>query len=210
MAGGIIAYLVVLAHAPEVTNLEAYLKVRETIAFLASGIVVPSMAVVLASGLLAMAIHRPFHDAPWVLIKAVSGILIFEATLASIDSPAKRALAATERALSEEIDAAELAALVRDEWVALWVILGLAAANVALGIWRPRFRKLTEPQHSSQRPTPQAVAAGQGEAEPKAEAPAQADKAFQSDPTAQSTELDMPAQPEAREPSAAGPPVVGG
>lgn len=154
MAGGIIAYLVVLAHAPEITNLEAYLKVRESIAFLASGIVVPSMTVVLASGLLAMAIHRPFHDAPWVLIKAVSGILIFEATLASIDSPAKRALAATERALSQEIDAAELAALVRDEWVALWVILGLAAANVALGIWRPRFRRLTEPQHASQRSAP--------------------------------------------------------
>lgn len=146
MAGGIAAYLVVLVNAPDVTALTDYHRLRETIAHLCGWLIVPSMAVVLASGLLGMAIHRPFHDAPWVLIKALTGILIFEATLASIESPAKRALKATERAISGEIDTATLAGLVRDEWVALWVMLALVGLNVALGIWRPRFRKFTEPR----------------------------------------------------------------
>lgn len=151
MAGGIAAYLVVLVNAPDLAELTDYHRLRETIAHLCGWLVVPSMAVVLASGLLGMAIHRPFHDAPWVLIKAVLGILIFEATLASIESPAKRALKATERAINGEIDMATLERLVHDEWVALWVMLALLAANVALGVWRPRFRKYTEPRRQADR-----------------------------------------------------------
>ena len=71
----------------------------------------------------------------------MSGILIFEATLASVDAPAERAATAAARAVAGEIEVAELMTLVQDKWVAWWVLLGLAATNVVFAIWRPRFGK---------------------------------------------------------------------
>ena len=54
-------------------------------------IVTPSMLIVAVSGLLAMAVYHPFQNALWVWLKALSGLLIFEAALASVDGPARRA-----------------------------------------------------------------------------------------------------------------------
>lgn len=139
LAGGLGAYMSVLAAMPEDLSLETFLAVRESLAAVSARLILPSMVVALTSGLLAMAVHFPFHNAPWVWVKAISGILIFEATLGGLDAPAQAAAAAAGRAVTGEIDAAELARLVRDEWGAWWVLLGLSAANVALAVWRPGF-----------------------------------------------------------------------
>lgn len=139
LAGGLAAYMLVIAATPEVTSLEAHASLRASLAVVAKWLILPSMLIVLVSGLLAMAVHYRFQEMPWVWIKALSGILIFEATLASVDAPAQQAAAATARAVAGEIDAATLKSLVRDEWVAWWILLALSAANVILAIWRPRF-----------------------------------------------------------------------
>jgi len=144
LTGGTAVYLMLIAAPPPATSLEALDAVRQNIAFVSAWLIVPSMAVVLASGLLAMAVHTPFHDAPWVWIKALSGVLIFEAVLASVDGPAQRAADASAAALAGELDPAELSTRIHDHPIALWVILALAAANVAFGIWRPRFRAMLE------------------------------------------------------------------
>ncbi len=139
LAGGLAAHMLVLSAAPDITSLSEYAALRASLVPVTKWLLMPSMLLVLVTGLLAMAVTQAFMSAPWVWIKAVSGVLIFEASLASIDAPVKAAAAASAKAVAGEIDAATLAGLVRDEWGAWWALLGLAAANVALAIWRPRF-----------------------------------------------------------------------
>jgi hypothetical protein len=121
----------------------------------------PSMLVTLASGLLAMAVHHPFQNMLWVWLKALTGLLVFEAILASVDGPARRAATAARAALDGELNLSELEAAVHDHVVALWILLGLFALNVVLGVFRPRFRK----RLSRQEPVPREFAEKYSESE---------------------------------------------
>ena len=138
LVGGMVSFMILLNAAPAVGSAE-YASLRVGLDLLSSYLILPSMAVVLLSGILAMAIHFPFQNAGWVWLKAVTGILFFEATLASFDAPAARAAVATQLALAGEISQAELTARINDRWGAWWVLLALAGMNVILAIWRPRF-----------------------------------------------------------------------
>lgn len=142
LTGGLATYMLVLWAGPDISSLAEYSAMRQSLAMVAKWLLVPSMLVVLVSGLWAMAIHYPYHEAPWVWLKALSGILIFEATLASIDAPAQGAAEAALAAVNGEIDSAQLAKLVRDEWGAWWMILALNVANIVLATWRPRFSRV--------------------------------------------------------------------
>ena len=148
-AGGLAAYMLVLTTTPEVAASADYAALRTALDAIASWMIMPSMLLVVTSGLLAMALHYPFHDAPWVWFKAATGLLIFDASLMSIDAPAERAAVAAARAVNGEIDAATLAGLVSDEWKAMWALLVLAAVNVILAIWRPRIRFGRKPDDES-------------------------------------------------------------
>jgi len=138
-AGGLAAYMLVLASAPPVDSLQSYADLRASLVPVTKWLLMPSMLICLISGLLAMAIHFPFQNAPWVWAKALSGLLVFESSLMAIDGPVKAAASASARAVTGEIDPATLQGLVRDEWGAWWALLAIAVANVALAIWRPRF-----------------------------------------------------------------------
>jgi len=143
LAGGLGTFMMVLAAGPEMSDIGAYAGLRASLERVSTWLIVPSMGLVTTSGLLAMAVHYPFMDAPWVWIKAVSGILIFEATLASVDAPAEQAAGASALAAAGEIDLAQLAGMVDDKWIAWWVLLGLSLANAVFAIWRPRFGRRT-------------------------------------------------------------------
>jgi hypothetical protein len=138
-AGGLAAYMLVLTGASDITSLNEYAAPRASLVPVTTWLLMPSMLVALVSGLLAMAINFSYQNAPWASAKALSGILIFESTLMAIDDPIKSAAAASARALAGESDAGALSRLVEDERGAWWALLGLAAANVALAVWRPRF-----------------------------------------------------------------------
>lgn len=140
LAGGLAAYMIVLAYGPSPDSLSAYAAVRGSLAVVSKWLLMPSMVGVLVTGLLAMAAHYPYMEAPWVWVKAVSGILVFEATLGAIDAPAQRAAQITANALAGELPASEVAGLMHNEWGAWWMVLALSAANVILAIWRPRFK----------------------------------------------------------------------
>ncbi len=149
IAGGLAAYMMILAAWPDVDTVEGYAALRSSLAFVANWLILPSMVIVLASGLLAMAAHYPFLNTGWVWLKAVSGILIFEATLTSVGGTAGEAATLAARAAGGEIDAARLDELVRDKWGAWWMLLALSTANVLIAIWRPRFRWVLPPRNSS-------------------------------------------------------------
>lgn len=141
MAGGLAAFMIVLAAGPEPGAVSEYAALRESLALLSRVLILPSLVVTLTSGLLAMAVHFPFQNRGWVWIKAGLGLLVFEASLVHIDGPAKAAAAISARAQRGEIDPTALANLIQDRWGAWWVLLAIFAVNVILAIWRPRFSR---------------------------------------------------------------------
>jgi hypothetical protein len=139
--GALAANIILLTVTPEPSSLEEYVVMRRAIGAVAQWLLLPSLGVVIVSGLFSMAVHKPFQNAGWAYMKLGLGVIMFEGTLLSVQGPAERAAIASQRALAGEVDPATLAGLVQGEWGSLWVILGVALANVALAIWRPRFSR---------------------------------------------------------------------
>lgn len=132
--------MVILRTAPQDTA-STYADVRLTISHLCNYILIPSLAVILVTGLLSMAAHRPFQEKRWVWIKALLGLSLFESTLAIVQSKANYAAkislqiaqgAAKSDALNEALSA---------EWYSLGAIMALSIANIILGVWRPKLKK---------------------------------------------------------------------
>ncbi|MEM6511904.1 MAG: hypothetical protein AAF660_02740 [Pseudomonadota bacterium] len=140
VAGGLAAFMLILHFGPPLGATAEYAHLREILDALSSYIILPSMALVMLSGVLAMAVHFPFQSATWVWIKLLTGFLILESMLATLDAPSRDAAAAARDAVVGNIKADELPAAVQDHWFAWWVLLSLALGNVGLAIWRPRFR----------------------------------------------------------------------
>jgi hypothetical protein len=138
LAGSLAACIVLVATAPT-DSLAGYAAVRQGIAAISQWILVPSLAIVLVSGLLAIAANRAYHDAGWAWIKALLGIVMFEGTLITVSASARRAAELSALAAAGEGDPAQLAEVLRTEWGSLWLILALSIANVLLAVWRPRI-----------------------------------------------------------------------
>ena len=139
LAGSLAACIVLVATAPT-DSLAGYAAVRQGIAAISQWLLVPSLAIVLVSGLLAIAFNRAWHDAGWAWIKALLGIVMFEGTLLTIQASARRAAELSALAASTATpDPAALEPLLRTERGGLWLMLALCFANVVLGVWRPRI-----------------------------------------------------------------------
>lgn len=141
ITGAIAAHLVLLSVLPDLDTLAEAAALRAGIAAVATWLLLPSLVLVLVSGLLAIAAHPQFGNAGWVWVKVALGLAIFEGTLVSVQRPATRNLEHTLDALAGEISGAELSGLLHSEWGPLWVILSICVANIVLGIWRPRIGK---------------------------------------------------------------------
>lgn len=138
--GALLAYAVILTYAPQGTP-RAYADMRASIDLICSYLLVPSLGIVLVSGLLAMAAHKPFLDLRWVWIKAALGIGTFEGTLVIVSGRARSAAGLAEDIAAGKSEPAALAAVIASEWGGLAVIGALAVANVVLGVWRPALWK---------------------------------------------------------------------
>jgi hypothetical protein len=141
LTGALAAQLILLSFLPAPTSLEAYAQLRLAMGGIAEYLLLPSLAVVLLTGLWSMALTTAFHGAGWVWIKLATGILVFKGTLLSIQGPAEKEAALSARALAGELDPALLGQAMREEWGALWVVMGIAVLNVILGVWRPRLSR---------------------------------------------------------------------
>lgn len=138
VVGSLAACLVLVATAPTHSAV-GYAAVRESIAALAKWLLVPSLGIVLVSGLLAIAANRAFHNAVWAWVKALLGVSMFEGTLLTISASARRAADLSALAASGHADPAQLAEVVRTEWGGLWLLISLSVANILLAVWRPRL-----------------------------------------------------------------------
>jgi len=112
---------------------------RHAILLISQWLLLPSLLVVLVSGLLAMAVHWPFQNAPWALIKLALTVLVFEGTLVAVQGPARKAAAITAEMAAGNLEhAALLPDIFRHERGGQAVILFLSVVNIALAVWRPR------------------------------------------------------------------------
>lgn len=151
--GAIAALLVLHASLPDPAELERFATLRMAMGSVARWILLPSMGLVVVSGLLSIAATRAFHSAGWVWAKLASGILVFEGTLVYVQGPMERAARQARAALDGSVPAADLGATLQPEWYSFWIIGGVAVVNVLLGIWRPRFTR--RPGAASPDPLPE-------------------------------------------------------
>jgi hypothetical protein len=136
--GAFAACLVLAARGPT-QPLVAYAAVRQSIAAISQWLLLPSFALVLVSGLLAIAVNRAFHNAAWAWVKALLGVSVFEGTLVTINASARHAAELATLAANGQGDAAQLAQVLRTERGGLWIMMALSLVNIVLAVWRPRL-----------------------------------------------------------------------
>jgi hypothetical protein len=138
MIGAVVANLVLIAHSRGAPPRE-YAEARQAIDLVARWLLLPSLAAVLLSGVLAIAVTRAFHNAGWAWVKALLGVSMLEGTLGGIIGPAHDAAALAEKAARGEGDSSALADVLRHERGVLWLILFLSLVNIVLAVWRPKL-----------------------------------------------------------------------
>ena len=144
LMGAMASLLVLLSVTPAPSSLAAYALLRGAMGAVATFVFFPSLGLTLVSGLLAIGLHRGFHDAGWAWAKLATGILMFESGFVGVLGPMQREAEQSARALAGQIDPATLAGSLGAERGTLWVLLAVATANVVLGIWRPRLTRLPD------------------------------------------------------------------
>jgi hypothetical protein len=144
LMGAMACLLVLFAFLPAPASLSEYALMRAAMAGIATWLFLPSFALTLIAGLLAMAVNRAYQSAGWAWAKLLPGVLVFEWGFAAVQGPMQQEAELSARALANEVDPSALAASVDPEWKSLVVMLALATANVVLGIWRPRLTRLPD------------------------------------------------------------------
>ena len=91
--GGGLAACLVIGITANIAAPAEFAAARQAIVAIARYLLLPSLALVLVTGLLAIAATRGYHDAGWAWVKALLGIGVFEAALFTVgaSSPSCRA-----------------------------------------------------------------------------------------------------------------------
>jgi hypothetical protein len=106
--GSFASCIVLLATAPKDSGVN-YAAVLQGIASITKWLLVPSLAVVLISGLLAIAANESYKNASWAWVKALLGVSTFEGTLITISASARRAAEVSALEVSGQGDSIQLA-----------------------------------------------------------------------------------------------------
>jgi len=149
LIGGLGAYMVLLVVATP-SEPAAYAGLRRSLQIVSGYILIPSLAIGLLSGLLSMLVHTPFLDKGWVWFKALLGILMFKGVLTIDSAKADYAATVSQQIADGTAPADALQSLLGLEWWTCVGVMGVAVANVVLGVWRPR--KLAPEGRSKARP----------------------------------------------------------
>lgn len=132
--GGALAACLVINLVANRASPAEFAAARQAFAAIAQYVLIPSMAVVVVSGLIALAATRAYMNAGWAWVKALLGLSVFEATLLIVGSSQKQAELA-----AAATDVGVLDALLRSERNTLWLLIAVSIVNVVLAVWRPRL-----------------------------------------------------------------------
>jgi uncharacterized membrane protein len=136
--GALASCIVLIATAPR-HSMADYAAVRHGIAALTQWLLVPSLAIVLISGLLSIAATEAYINAGWPWLKAITGISMFEGSLLTISGSSRQADELAATLATGQGDPAVLDQLLRTEWGGLWIIMVVSIANIVIAVWRPRL-----------------------------------------------------------------------
>jgi hypothetical protein len=139
MMGAMASFLVALIVEPAAMSLDVQGAVMGMLAQIATWVFLPSLVVTLISGLLAMVASPGYLDAGWVWVKAATGILLFESGFTRVAGPIQQAGRIAAAALAGRAPPGTVALAFGAERNTLWILLAIALANVALGVWRPKI-----------------------------------------------------------------------
>ena len=131
--GGLAACLAINLAATRMSDSE-FAAARLAYGAIAQYVLIPSMLIVVVSGLIAMAATRGYQDAGWAWVKALLGMSVLVATFRVVGSAAKQADVA---AIAP--DPSVLDAMLRSERNMLLLLIALCVVNVLLAVWRPRM-----------------------------------------------------------------------
>lgn len=132
--GGALAACLVINWVANPASLAEFTAARQVFAAIAKYLLVPCMAVVVVSGLIALAATRAYMDSGWAWLKALLGLSVFEATLVVVGSSSRQVELIAAAASPGALDA-----LLRAERNTLWLLIVLCVVNVVLAVWRPRL-----------------------------------------------------------------------
>jgi hypothetical protein len=132
--GGALAACLVINQVASRESAGEFAAARQALAVIAQYLLVPSMGVVVLSGLLALAATRAYMNAGWAWLKALLGLAVFEATLVVVGSKEKQAAIVAAFPDPDLLDT-----LLRSERNTLWLLVVLCIINVVLAVWRPRL-----------------------------------------------------------------------
>ena len=139
--GSVVVLWVFHHYLPQPTEaLQIYVAERQVMERVASLVMMPSLLLSLLFGLASMAVVPGYHGAPWAWAKLVTTVLMLEGSLLGIQSPIRREAELATAALTDISLVGELALKLEAERGSLVLIGLVATANVALGVWRPKFR----------------------------------------------------------------------
>ncbi|MCU0927486.1 MAG: hypothetical protein MUF44_16250 [Hydrogenophaga sp.] len=132
--GGALAACLVINQVASRESAAEFAAARQALTVIAQYLLVPSMGVVVLSGLLALAATRAYMNAGWAWLKALLGLAVFEATLVVVGSKDKQAAIVAAFPDPDLLDT-----LLRSERNTLWLLVVLCIINVVLAVWRPRL-----------------------------------------------------------------------
>ena len=148
LIGGLASYMLLLVAFPVETT-QSYADLRTAILAISNYVLLPSLAIGLITGILAMMVHAPFMDRGWVWVKAVLGILMFKGVLTIIYAKADHAARVSDQMARGEAGPDALANMLAGEWWTLVIVMGISLANIVLGVWRPRLVPAPKPDEAT-------------------------------------------------------------
>jgi hypothetical protein len=142
--GAMACLLVLMSVGPPPTSLAGYALSRGAMAAIGKWVLFPSFLTTLISGLLSIAVTPGFHNAGWAWAKLATGVLLFEGTLMYIVGPIDEEARRSASALAGHLNPAKLTGSYGAEQNSIWVLMVVSAANVVLGVWRPRLTRIPD------------------------------------------------------------------
>ena len=144
LMGAMACLIVLLGFVPKPASLPEYALMSAAMGGIVTWIFLPSLALTLIAGLIAIALNRAYHSAGWAWAKLATGILVFEWGFTAVQGGMQQEAELSARALAADISATALAGALDAERTSLWVLLAVGMVNVVLGVWRPRLSKLSD------------------------------------------------------------------
>ncbi|MGZ8254971.1 MAG: hypothetical protein ACXWVT_08980 [Burkholderiaceae bacterium] len=138
LAGGILVSLV-LADTIDATSPSASASMHAAIALICGAVIVPSMIVILLTGMLLVVARPHLISARWVWAKAVLGVVTGAVTLLALQPAVNAAASMSATGALGDAAPGPLASAIASEHAAAWWTLGLVLVAMLVAVWRPRI-----------------------------------------------------------------------